>query len=67
MMSDTTDRSIPKICDFGLAKIMGPNETASEPFGTMGYVAPEILLKKPYGMSCDLWSYGCIIHALICG
>jgi len=45
MMSDNSERSIPKVVDFGLAKIIGPNETATEPFGTLGYVAPEVLKK----------------------
>ena len=34
MMNDTNDKAIPKIVDFGLCKIIGPNETANEPFGT---------------------------------
>lgn len=46
--------------------MIGPSEKAEEPFGTLGYVAPEILLKKPYSFQCDLWSYGCILYALIC-
>jgi serine/threonine protein kinase len=50
MMSDTTDQSIPKLVDFGLAKMIGPKEKADEPFGTLGYVAPEILEKKPYSL-----------------
>ena len=45
MMSDSTDCAIPKIVDFGLAKIIGPSNTAQEPFGTLGYVAPEVLRK----------------------
>lgn len=45
MMSDQTDYAIPKIVDFGLAKIISPNENATEPFGTLGYVAPEVLKK----------------------
>lgn len=57
---------MPKIVDFGLAKMIGPSEKAEEPFGTLGYVAPEILLKKPYSFPCDLWSFGCILYALIC-
>ena len=48
MMTDTSDESVPKLVDFGLAKMIGPNEKAEEPFGTLGYVAPEILMKKPY-------------------
>lgn len=45
MMSSTKDNAYPKIVDFGLSKIIGPNETAMEPFGTLGYVAPEVLSK----------------------
>ena len=67
MMSDNSDSAIPKLVDFGLAKIIGPKEMANDPFGTLGYVAPEVLSKKPYSFSCDLWSYGCITYALICG
>jgi serine/threonine protein kinase len=43
MMQDASDSAIPKIVDFGLSKIIGPEEKASEPFGTVGYVAPEVL------------------------
>lgn len=67
MMSDTSNLAKPKIVDFGLAKIIGPNETADEPFGTLGYVAPEVLKKKPYTFSCDVWSIGCILYALLSG
>jgi serine/threonine protein kinase len=67
MMSDNSERSIPKVVDFGLAKIIGPNETATEPFGTLGYVAPEVLKKQPYSFSCDVWSFGCIIYAMLSG
>ena len=45
MMSDNSETAIPKLVDFGLAKMIGPNETAQEPFGTLGYVAPEVLQK----------------------
>ncbi len=67
MMSDQTDKAQPKIVDFGLSKIIGPNETANEPFGTLGYVAPEVLKKQPYTYSCDVWSLGCILYALLSG
>jgi len=43
MMSDNSETSLPKLVDFGLAKMIGPNELALEPFGTLGYVAPEVL------------------------
>ena len=66
MMTDSSSKAIPKLVDFGLAKMIGPDEKADEPFGTLGYVAPEILSKKPYTHHCDLWSLGCIIYALMC-
>jgi serine/threonine protein kinase len=43
MMSDLSDNAVAKICDFGLSKIMGPSEKSDEPFGTLGYVAPEVI------------------------
>lgn len=67
MMSDLTDEAVPKIVDFGLAKIIGPSNTASEPFGTLGYVAPEVLRKQNYTFSCDVWSIGCMCYALLSG
>ena len=45
MMSSDKDNAVPKVVDFGLAKMMGPSEKADEPFGTLGYVAPEVLKK----------------------
>lgn len=66
-MSDNSDKAVPKLVDFGLAKIMGPSEKAAEPFGTLGYVAPEVLKKEPYSYSCDMWSIGCVGYALMSG
>ena len=45
MMTDNTDQAVPKIVDFGLSNIIGPSNTASEPFGTLGYISPEVLKK----------------------
>lgn len=43
MMTDDSENAQPKLVDFGLSKILGPNEKTNEPFGTLGYVAPEVL------------------------
>ncbi len=67
MMSDNTERAIPKLIDFGLARILKPGEKSDEPFGTLGYVAPEVLRKESYSFQCDLWSLGCISYALLSG
>ena len=53
--------------DFGLSKIIGPNETSQEPFGALSYVAPEVLLQKPYGKEVDYWSLGVITYLLLSG
>jgi serine/threonine protein kinase len=66
-MSDETDDSVLKVVDFGLSKMIGPNETASDPFGTLSYVAPEVLIQRPYGKNVDLWSLGIIIYVLLSG
>ena len=47
-MTTSEDDAKPKLVDFGLSKIIGPKETCSDPFGTLSYVAPEVLLQKPY-------------------
>ena len=44
LMVDDSDDAEVKLVDFGLSKTFGPNETCKEPFGTLCYVAPEILL-----------------------
>ena len=62
LMEDKSDDSDLKIVDFGLSKIIGPSETSLDPFGTLSYVAPEVLLQKPYGKEVDLWSLGIIIY-----
>jgi hypothetical protein len=35
MMVDDKDNSELKLVDFGLSKLLGPNETSNEPFGTL--------------------------------
>jgi serine/threonine protein kinase len=67
MMTDNSEESVPKLVDFGLSKIIGPQETAVDPFGTVGYAAPEILRKQPYSKSVDIWSLGVIVYILISG
>lgn len=65
LMVKSDDSSDVKIVDFGLSKTFGPGETCKEPFGTLCYVAPEILLQRPYDKSVDLWSLGVIVHLML--
>lgn len=65
LMNDNSENAEAKIVDFGLSKIIGPNEKSTDPFGTLSYVAPEVLLQKPYGKEVDLWSIGVITYLLL--
>lgn len=64
MVSREDDAEI-KLVDFGLTKTFGPGEKCREPYGTLCYVAPEILMQKPYDKSVDCWSLGIMVHLLV--
>ncbi len=56
-----------KIADFGLSKLIYPDEVMKLPCGTLSYVAPEVLTLSGYGKEADIWSIGIIFYLLICG
>ncbi|KAG9269125.1 calcium/calmodulin-dependent protein kinase type 1G-like isoform X1 [Astyanax mexicanus] len=60
------DNSKIMISDFGLSKIED-NGIMSTTCGTPGYVAPEVLARKPYSKAVDCWSIGVITYILLCG
>ncbi|CAD8124701.1 unnamed protein product [Paramecium sonneborni] len=55
-----------KVVDWGTAKIFSPNQQINEKFGTLYYMAPEVL-KRNYNEKCDIWSCGVILYILLCG
>ena len=67
MMTDTTEQSVPKLVDFGLSNIGGPNDRMNEVLGTVAYASPEILQGKVYDKSVDVWSLGIIFFVLLSG
>ena len=66
-MTDISDTADIRLLDFGLSKIVGNEEKCTEPYGTLSFVAPEVLQGKPYDKSVDLWSIGIITFLLLCG
>ena len=67
LMTNSTDSGEPKLMDFGLSKMIGPNEFCNEPFGTIGYAAPEILRGRPYDKRIDIWSLGVVMFIMLTG
>jgi serine/threonine protein kinase len=65
LMVDDSENSDIKLVDFGLSKTFGPGEMCSEPYGTLCYVAPEILMQLPYDKAVDCWSFGIIIYLML--
>ena len=62
------NKSKVKIGDFGLAvQLKDFEEERITLCGTPNYISPEIVSRKPYGLSSDLWSLGCIIFACLTG
>jgi len=67
IMTDSSDQADLRILDFGLSKIIGPEDKMFEPFGTLHYAAPELLLGTPYDKTVDLWSIGILSYVFITG
>lgn len=65
MLSDKSDNPILKIIDFGLTRTLAPGERLADGFGTITYVAPEVLTRKPYNKQIDIWSMGVILYFLL--
>uniref|UniRef100_A0A914BZQ2 Ribosomal protein S6 kinase n=1 Tax=Acrobeloides nanus TaxID=290746 RepID=A0A914BZQ2_9BILA len=57
-----------RVIDFGFAKqLRAENGLLMTPCYTAQYVAPEVLKKQGYDMSCDVWSLGVILYAMLSG
>jgi Ca2+-binding EF-hand superfamily protein len=67
MLTECSEKGVIKIMDFGLSKIMGPDERVADGFGTLSFVAPEVLIRQPYGKQIDIWSLGVILYYMLSG
>ncbi|PIN04376.1 Serine/threonine protein kinase [Handroanthus impetiginosus] len=62
----------PKICDFGLAKLCSKKQsgvTMTAARGTMGYIAPEVLLRTfgKVSYKSDVYSFGMLLLEMVGG
>jgi serine/threonine-protein kinase len=63
---------IPKLVDFGIAKLIAPGErphatTPQERRLTPEYASPEQVTGRPVTTSSDIYSLGVILYGLLCG
>lgn len=66
LMLSANDTSI-KLTDFGFAAKCKDDFSLHDGCGSPSYVAPEILLRVPYGRPVDVWSVGVVGYILLCG
>ncbi|KAF2305012.1 hypothetical protein GH714_001066 [Hevea brasiliensis] len=63
-------RNEPKISDFGMAKILGVDQTQDNTnriVGTYGYLSPEYAMHGQYSLKSDIYSFGVIVLEIISG
>lgn len=59
-----------KLTDFGLGRFGVEHDgcqTFGFPAGSPGYIAPEVLSRKPYDFRADLYSFGVLVWVLLTG
>jgi serine/threonine protein kinase len=66
LLSDSSEAATLKLGDFGFAAY-DKYCSLTEEWGTYHYMAPEILLRQPYGKGVDMWSFGIVLFALLGG
>ncbi|XP_046312598.1 sperm motility kinase 2B-like [Marmota monax] len=61
-------RGHAKLIDFGFSTRFTAGQKLNDLWGTLAYIAPEIVLKQEYeGPPADIWSLGVILHCMLTG
>ncbi len=55
------------LTDFGLAKVVAPEESTCTFVGTSEYIAPEIVNGVGHNTPADWWSFGILVYELLVG
>ncbi|KAI1707127.1 protein kinase domain-containing protein [Ditylenchus destructor] len=67
LLSDASDFPQTKICDFGYSCYIEDLCFKRKVIGTMQYLAPEVLGRKKYNKSIDIWSIGVTSYVIVSG
>ncbi|XP_076443092.1 serine/threonine-protein kinase D1-like isoform X2 [Babylonia areolata] len=67
LLSSETAFPQVKLCDFGFARIIGEKSFRRSVVGTPAYLAPEVLKRKGYNRSLDMWSVGVVVYVSLSG
>ena len=56
-----------KLCDFGLTRVLAQEQqlTASKGFGSLLWLAPEVILGVPYSQAADVYAYGILCWEIL--
>ena len=66
LVTDLTRNAQMKIADFGCSeKLETASSTSNFFIGTPGYMAPEIIAKKPFNCASDIYSIGAIMYVML--
>ena len=66
-MCETKNSTNVKICDFGLATKLDPNEIVQVSAATVEFAAPEIVDHDAVGFYTDMWAAGVLAYVILSG
>ncbi|OHT16567.1 TKL family protein kinase [Tritrichomonas foetus] len=58
------EKLLPKICDFGTARIFSPRSQMTNKIGTINYMAPEVMSDKSYDNKVDVYGFGMVLYEM---
>ena len=67
LLYDSEDGDLIKLMDFGLSLVRNTPDPMVGLFGSIDYMAPEVLRERSFTTACDMWSLGVILYILLSG
>ena len=65
LIDDTVTPPKPFLIDFGLSKVFMTEQYSTDPYGTLAYCSPEIVLRRKHNRTTDVWSMGVILYIML--